>query len=258
MHILTLFSPVPSPRLSQTLNILAGLSATQPRETYQRIAIYAPLRPATDSNLISKKKTNASQTPAQLSLVQLVHEVKREDFVKDAGRANGAKGDGEDIAMDDTNGGSVMGEAWTVRTQEIPEPETKNVVLRKVEEEEITGSEVGRFEDGEKFRFVNEYFTEGFRFVYRDTVLHLYRVLVAQPEEGNMGMRKKLPALEEMTLLDGSGAFVLEATVRVEDRSKPALVQTATEQLLALRNELKGAIDLRVPERLSMDTRLRG
>ncbi|KAF2220126.1 mediator complex, subunit Med18 [Elsinoe ampelina] len=287
MHSLTLYAPLPSARHAQALHILTGLSAAQPTETFSRVAIFAPVRAAVDTNLIAKKKNNAAQQPGQLTLVQLVEGLSREGFggrdesLSDGagGQANGAEAgtetgerDGEkgqkrdgddDVAMEGSAGvaprrlaGKEEGR-WMARTQEIPEPETKNVVLRRVTEERITGEDVKGYMEGGKYRFVNEYFTEGHRFVYRDVVLHLHRVLVTKTSSPGEGMSMTQPALEDLGLLDASGAFVLEATVRVEDRSKPALVQGAMEQLLALRNELKGAIELRVPERLSMDTRVR-
>lgn len=94
--------------------------------------------------------------------------------------------------------------------------------------------------------------------VHNDVILRLRRVLCFAPSTGASGLeRGSLPALSDLVLLDTSGGWVLEATVRVEDRSKPALVRAGSEQLLALRSELRGAIELRVPERLSMDTRVK-
>ncbi|KAG8624254.1 hypothetical protein KVT40_007321 [Elsinoe batatas] len=278
MHSLTLYAPLPAARHAQALHILTGLSAAQPTETFSRVAIFAPIRAAVDTNLIAKKKNNAAQQPGQLTLVQLVEELRREEFggvdgsLSDGtgGQANGDEAENEagdqggDVGMEGSNAAASQtkpGEKeegkWMARTQEIPEPETKNVVLRRVTEESITGKDIKGYVEGGKYRFVNEYLTEGHRFVYRDVVLHLHRVLVTKTSSPGDGMSTTLPALEDLALLDASGAFVLEATVRVEDRSKPALVQGAMEQLLALRNELKGAIELRVPERLSMDTRVR-
>ena len=93
-------------------------------------------------------------------------------------------------------------------------------------------------------------------FVHHDTVLRLTRLLCFPPSS-QVAIDQPLLPLDDLVLLDASGAWTLEASVRIDDRSKPALVRAATDQLLGLQRDLKGAVDLRVPERLSMDTRVR-
>ena len=66
-----------------------------------------------------------------------------------------------------------------------------------------------------------------------------------------------LPPLDFLSPLDVSGAFVLEACVRIDDRTKPNLVSTASDELSAFRDLMKGSVDMKVPERLSLDTRVR-
>jgi len=66
-----------------------------------------------------------------------------------------------------------------------------------------------------------------------------------------------LPALESLKPLDTSGAFVLEACVRIDDRTKPNLVSTASDELNAFKDMMKGSVEMKVPERLSLDTRVR-
>lgn len=105
-------------------------------------------------------------------------------------------------------------------------------------------------------RFVNEFFIEGHRFVHKNMVLTLFRLLRAgdMPQQNPL---TALPTLESLKPLDVSGAFVLEACVRIDDRTKPNLVSTASDELGAFRDLMKGSIDMKVPERLSLDTRVR-
>lgn len=87
-------------------------------------------------------------------------------------------------------------------------------------------------------------------------VLTLFRLLRA----GDMPQQTPLttlPALDSLSPLDVSGAFVLEACVRIDDRTKPNLVSTASDELGAFRDLMKGSVDMKVPERLSLDTRVR-
>jgi len=66
-----------------------------------------------------------------------------------------------------------------------------------------------------------------------------------------------LPSLDSLKLLDASGAFVLEARIRIEDRTKPSLVSAATDELGSFRDLMKGSVDMRAPDRLALDTRVR-
>ncbi|PSK53102.1 hypothetical protein B9Z65_3302 [Elsinoe australis] len=260
MHELSLFAQVPAARHAQALNILAGLAAMQPSAIFTRHIVFQPHKAATDPSQISKKKASGPQQPQQLALIQLMTTLSRDDFGRDDDHCEGNPADtamGGTETTDRQPSGTNESQ-WSTRIQEIPEPETKTIVLRKVIEESIPAQGIKQYlDDSKNIKFINEYFTEGHRFIRGDIILHLHRVLVAKPQPDTNAPRTTLPPLEELILLDGSGAFVLETTVRIEDRSKPTLVSAATEQLLALKNELKGSIDLRVPERLSMDTRVR-
>lgn len=105
---------------------------------------------------------------------------------------------------------------------------------------------------------MSEYVIEGQRLVCKDIVLTLQRILYFKPTEPpQSGPHTVMPVVEDMQLLDGSGAFILEACVRIDDRTKPTLVQSATEELNWVKNELKGSVDLRTPERLALDTRVK-
>lgn len=66
-----------------------------------------------------------------------------------------------------------------------------------------------------------------------------------------------LPSLDSLKPLDASGAFVLEARIRIEDRTKPSLVSAATDELGSFRDLMKGSVDMKAPDRLALDTRVR-
>lgn len=87
-------------------------------------------------------------------------------------------------------------------------------------------------------------------------VLTLFRLLRAgdMPQQTPLTV---LPGLDSLKPLDISGAFVLEACVCIDDRTKPDLVSAASDELITFRDLMKGSVDMRVPERLSLDTRVR-
>lgn len=106
---------------------------------------------------------------------------------------------------------------------------------------------------------MTEYCVQTQRVVSRDILLSLQRILCFVPGVPDQSSpQQSLPPLSSLTLLDPSGAFLLEAKVQVDDRTKQTLVQRAFDQLNWLKSELKGVVELRAPERLALDTRVKG
>ena len=58
-------------------------------------------------------------------------------------------------------------------------------------------------------------------------------------------------------MLDPSGAYVLQAAVRIQDGSKVETMTKGTNELLALKEMLKGVVDMEVGDRLALDTRVK-
>lgn len=225
----SLFAHLPQARHEQVLGILAGVAAMQPRLSYARHILFAPLAPATetqDHQTLHKKpnKNTAAQRP--LIYTRVTTELEDADF---------------DRSM------PLDGDRWVARLQQTPDPEFTDPIVRRVD---TSAADFGALLDKTRFRRAAEYVTETQRFVVNDVVLGLQRVLVYTPGE-------VVPELKSCKLLDASGAFVVEATVRIADRASPPLVLAAVEQLNALRNELRGVIAFKAPERLSMDSRVR-
>ena len=58
-------------------------------------------------------------------------------------------------------------------------------------------------------------------------------------------------------LLDASGAYVMEASVKVRDGQDLKTMSKGVEELVAFRDVMRGCVDLEVGDRLSLDTRVR-
>lgn len=69
--------------------------------------------------------------------------------------------------------------------------------------------------------------------------------------------KAKLPSFASLELLDPSGAYILEAKVRVQDVRDSNLLDIGADELLAFQKEMKGCVELSIPDRLSLDTRVR-
>jgi len=246
MHELSLFGQVPLARHEQVLNILAGLAAMQPQSLYEKHTLLQPLSPpAADQPAGKNAPKPATHTQSYTHLIQSLS----------TGKAAQQKPVDAEISHD----------VFKVRTMETPEPETKAFVLRQVDERDLSGDEAHTYLDPARYRGVVNYCVEGQRLVCKDVVISLYRCLLLptgfETQDGETVAATTdsltVSALKGLDLLDPSGAFLLEATVRVEDRTKTALVQAATEALGRFRNEMRGSVDMRVPERLSLDTRVK-
>lgn len=104
--------------------------------------------------------------------------------------------------------------------------------------------------------FVSEYVVEGDIFVLNDIVIFLHRVLNYPTDpQGSHEPRRQLPPLSDMTLLERSGSYVLQASITVQDGGNQEMMKTASQHLFGLREQLKSAVRLEQADRLSLDTR---
>ena len=85
----------------------------------------------------------------------------------------------------------------------------------------------------------------------------LYRVILAPSIAAREELLSFPNDVEKGRLLDPSGAYVLQVSVRVQDGSKVELVNRGMTELLNLKETLKGIVELEVGDRLAMDTRVR-
>ena len=107
-------------------------------------------------------------------------------------------------------------------------------------------------------RFVSEYYIEGHRFVHENIVLFLHRVL-HEPGVRSLETEPKqhLPRFDALQPLDPSGAYILEAKIRVQDINNAAETDAAVEELRRFQTQMKGCVTMTLPDRLALDTRVR-
>ena len=108
------------------------------------------------------------------------------------------------------------------------------------------------------YSHVSKYFVEGERLTQNSTSLLLYRVLVPIANSQNPGQPGRGPfRRNEIRLLDPSGNYIFQATVRVQDGSKVEIMTKGVNELMSLKETLKGVLELEMAERLALDTRVR-
>jgi mediator of RNA polymerase II transcription subunit 18 len=102
----------------------------------------------------------------------------------------------------------------------------------------------------------------GHRLTHSSVLLQLFRPLTildspGSDEDSSATSLAPQNLLKSATPLDASGAYVLQASLRVYDAQKVDRMQQGTTELLNLKEMLKGAVDLEMADRLGMDTRVR-
>lgn len=108
-------------------------------------------------------------------------------------------------------------------------------------------------------RYVNQFIAPTDRFVNNNVVVRIFNVLSVPEGTGALEpLDAPTPTLEDCWPVDPSGTYLFEASIRVEDGNNSKLTGQATHELLAFKEQLEGAVDLRVPDRLALDTRVKG
>jgi mediator of RNA polymerase II transcription subunit 18, fungi type len=90
-----------------------------------------------------------------------------------------------------------------------------------------------------------------------NTILLLHRILRYPTANPDPKLRTLLPSFDELKPLDPSGAYILEAKIRLSDGSNASLVNVGQQELERLQNRMKGVVELKVPDRLALDTRVK-
>ena len=103
-------------------------------------------------------------------------------------------------------------------------------------------------------RHVSTYTISGHRFTHHSTSLFLYRIGLPATASENEPISSGLP---QGQLLDPSGTYILQASLRVQDGSKVETMTKGVNELLGLKETLKGVVDLEIGDRLALDTRVR-
>ncbi|TKA82995.1 hypothetical protein B0A55_04660 [Friedmanniomyces simplex] len=235
MHEFALYSQIPATRHDQVLQILAGVTASQPTATLEQTLIYQQARLADTGN--SKKVPTGRQTAAQTQRL-CYHKL-----VRDLKRPEGEKG------------------LWTFRAEDVPLPGVQSMISRPAIEQIVGEAELERFRQGNGwYKYINQCVASpGYRFVHNNVVIRISRILSVPEGTGALeALDAPVPTLSDCKPVDPSGTYYFEACVRVEDGGNSKIVEHATTELMAFKKQVEGAIDLPVPERLALDTRVKG
>jgi mediator of RNA polymerase II transcription subunit 18, fungi type len=100
---------------------------------------------------------------------------------------------------------------------------------------------------------------EGAKFYDQDTTIFLHRASKIIPPTGATTAMSTsfLGSNDGLELLDGTGGYLLQASIDAVDGVNTDLKDRATSQLLAMKETLKQAVELTPGDRLSMDTKVK-
>ncbi|KAJ9497868.1 Mediator of RNA polymerase II transcription subunit 18 [Exophiala xenobiotica] len=252
MHEFALYGQVTKDDHHRMLQQLAGYTRMQPQDVVEIHLIFKARQPPGLDNVPSAGGSQGIMQPeaqkvramlnAGLYYVQLVGEVMQNETKH---TTNG------DISMTDGNGEPDKSTIkWTFEFKDTPDPGKQAISSRLIYRIP--------FEAGDFVEFLNAFGYEyGFPILV-DTTLSVHKVvqLPQVPADKAISDVSFLSDISKLQDFDGSGGYVVQASIDVVDGNHPELKDRATRQLLAHKEALKQAVDLTPGDRLALDTRL--
>lgn len=220
MQEISLYSCIPASRNKQVLQILAGITASDPAFVFEQYLIFEQLK---IPPVPKKAQASNSQRKTYQHLVR---------------------------SRDESN-------VWRHRSTDVPEPGLRQFLSQSVTEVPLSDAGLDMFRSiSSAFQLAGGYVAKGTRFVQGNVVVTINRTYQQTPSADPIDTT--MPTEPDMSRpLDPSGSYTVQACVRVEADASTALRDQAAKELLAFAESLKGAVDLRAPDRLALDPRVK-
>ncbi|SMR64051.1 unnamed protein product [Zymoseptoria tritici ST99CH_3D1] len=253
MHELVSFSQLPALREAQVLNILAGVTGTQPVDICEQRLIFAQVK--VPEVAISKKQAQTKQQPQQSkrpSYEQLVRSLQLSQNKSTFTTPQESK--------------SIP---WHLRTEQTPSASTTATrpgqtaapyIVREVALTPATPQILLRLTTPSLYAYKYQYILLGHRFVHGNIVIRVYRLYYASSaSEGNASGEEAVeaspPQRQDLKPVDESGSWIVDATVRVEEGAGAEVLERGKRELERFRQGMEGCVDLKAGDRLSLDVR---
>lgn len=108
------------------------------------------------------------------------------------------------------------------------------------------------------YSYTTAYVLQGHHFTTNNIHLRLTRTLLLPTNYASDTGPAPAPSdVSSLSPLDASGAYLLEASLRVHDGAQPELMGRGATELMGLKEALKGVVELEPVERLALDTRVK-
>ncbi|KAL3472794.1 mediator complex, subunit Med18 [Aspergillus californicus] len=263
MHELLLFASVPSHQHHELLQQLAGLTAMQPHHRLERRLIFKAYRKPGLINTRGGTSQGADLVRLNKMLnggmyyTQVTGPLSEADF--NSKPTSFGDPDASMSGTDEAVGSSYDydGQPWKLEFRDIPEAGTRSTITaRLMASATLPKGDIITPMSAWGYSYVTEYVVEGDVFIHNDIVIFLHRVLQYQAQgQKPHEPRQQLPSFRDLSPLETTGSYILQAAITVQDGSNQELMRTASQHLFGLREQLKSAVRLEHADRLSLDTR---
>ncbi|KAJ9607951.1 Mediator of RNA polymerase II transcription subunit 18 [Cladophialophora chaetospira] len=265
MHELSLYGQIRKDDHHRMLQQLAGFTRMQPQDAKEiHLVFKARQPPGLDlvqsigaSNLASQQQQEIQRVKNMLNAgiyhVRLIGAVQGSKKIKGAENGDVVMQDNDPIAKSDNTTVS-----WTLEFKDTPEAGKQTVSSRLLSRTPMEGTNLVQFLDGFGFEYTSRYMVVGSRFYENDTTIFVHKVLRLPRVAAEEAISDKAynTNISDLPDLDGSGSFIVQASIDMVDGNNSELKDRATRQLLGIKEALKQAVDLTPGDRLALDTRL--
>ncbi|KAF2759781.1 hypothetical protein EJ05DRAFT_498982 [Pseudovirgaria hyperparasitica] len=248
MHELLLFGQVPRSRHDEMLKVLAGVAAMQPQRVIERHVVYRPNRDPQapgrtgqvggSQAVATDKRSTQAQAVKDLYFTKLVQDLTEDDFEKE----------GKALAP---------GGTWAMQFYDVPDAAKRPVIYRTANTTPILQGDAHNYMKDFQYNYVGEHILEGHRYVHKNVVILLHRLLTYHELPPSQSPVATLPSYESLKPVDPSGAYIMQTSVRLVDNAGPDNLGRGQEELVKFQGTMKGIVELQVVDRLALDTRVK-
>lgn len=275
---LSLTAQVPSTKINRLLLTLKTLTGNIQSEMNQHSVILKPRYPFTPEIIPGK----VMQIESYRIRMNRIWERKNNSIITFSDLINSLNNEklieikGDSITKQDSNG--LNSSIWTLQLSDIPAGGKTSVSIQNIYETTIyqTDDVIG-YLDELGYMHETEFWNNGIRFYYNNVIIEIYQLYTLDDEKNNNVIidadseminddptqstsNNKDPKNDSsslhLKLLDPSGTCFLKSYVNVGSLNDIESVSLGTRQLETLKKELSELVELHVPDRTAMDSRI--
>ncbi|ODV96853.1 hypothetical protein PACTADRAFT_32353 [Pachysolen tannophilus NRRL Y-2460] len=258
VHQLSLVAEIPQPQYMLSVSTLAAITGMTPEDLSLHVVLLKPKFPFNPE--IQAGKVNQIEQYR----IRITSSFDSSSGTQQRAQAQ-AQLESQSIFEFNKNSNDLTSRKWTIQVSEIPSAGRRTVSSQNIYESTIvnTGAhnDLIGYLDELGYSLETEFWIKGVRFYHNDIIIEIYRIYVKSDNISTVivpiGEKEQdLAKLYKLELLDKTGKFFVKCFVNVERQTGVESITKANKQLDLLKNELSGLIDLEIPDRIAMDSRV--